>query len=98
LADTDFPSGYWPEGLKLLSSKQWKNTIQGIAVDLDEMIALVRDPVNDLFAPFPWGNGQNLFREAMVLGRAQLLSHRPAHSHQTAVGGSGERLVGFKKR
>jgi len=63
----DFPSGYWPESLKPLSSKQWKETIEGIATDLGEMIALIRDPKNDLFAPFPWGSGQTLFREAIIL-------------------------------
>jgi hypothetical protein len=31
------------------------------------MISLIKDPQNDLFVPFPWGNGQNLFREAIVL-------------------------------
>jgi hypothetical protein len=59
--------GYWPESLKLLSSKQWQDTIEGIAADRGEMIALIRDPKNDLFAPFPWGDGQTLFRGAIIL-------------------------------
>ena len=62
-----FPSGYWPESMKPASPQEWKKTIQGIARDLGEMIALIRDPQNDLFAPFPWGSGQDLFREAIVL-------------------------------
>jgi hypothetical protein len=62
-----YPKGYWPETLKPASPQEWKKTIQGIAKDLGEMIALIKDPRNDLFAPFPWGDGQTLFREAMVL-------------------------------
>ena len=63
----DFPSGYWPESLKPLSSQQWEETIEGIGSDLNEMVDLIRDPKNDLFAPFPWGDGQTLFREAIIL-------------------------------
>jgi hypothetical protein len=35
--------------------------------DLGEMEKLVRNPSNDLFAPFPWGQGQTLLREAMLV-------------------------------
>jgi hypothetical protein len=31
------------------------------------MIALVSNPRSDLDAPFPWGNGQTLLREALLL-------------------------------
>jgi hypothetical protein len=62
-----YPKGYWPASLKPASLTEWKETIEGIATDLGEMIALIRDPKNDLFAPFPWGSGQTLFREAIIL-------------------------------
>ena len=60
-----YPSGYWPESLKPASPDQWAEVVEGIARDLEEMIALIRDPRNDIFAPFPWGAGQTLFRETM---------------------------------
>ena len=63
----EYPGGYWPASLKPASPKQWRSTIQAIVRDLAEMIALVRNPHHDLFMPFPWGDGQNLFREATVL-------------------------------
>jgi hypothetical protein len=31
------------------------------------MIRLVNNPANDLLAPFSWGEGQNLFREALLV-------------------------------
>ena len=62
-----YPQGYWPEFLKPASTQEWKDTIREIARDLGEMIALIKDPHNDLFAPFPWGDGQTLFREAVIL-------------------------------
>lgn len=62
-----YPKGYWPASLKPTSLTAWQDTIEGIRSDLDEMVALIRDPKNDLFAPFPWGDGQTLFREAIIL-------------------------------
>ena len=34
---------------------------------MDEMVELVQDEANDLFTPFPHGNGQNLLREALLV-------------------------------
>ena len=62
-----YPKGYWPASLKSSSPQEWKETIEGITKDLGEMVALIRDSKNDLFAPFPWGSGQTLFREAIIL-------------------------------
>jgi hypothetical protein len=62
-----YPTGYWPASLKPGSQQEWEETIGGIGSDLHEMVALIRDPKSDLFAPFPWGDGQTLFREAIIL-------------------------------
>lgn len=35
--------------------------------DLEAMKALVRDPERDLHQPFPWGDGQTLLREALLV-------------------------------
>ena len=35
--------------------------------DLEEMKRLVQDPDSDLFEPFPWGKGQTLLREALLV-------------------------------
>ena len=62
-----YPKGYWPASMKPGSLTEWQETIEGIESDLGEMVALIKDPKNDLFAPFPWGDGQTLFREAIIL-------------------------------
>lgn len=62
-----YPTGYWPASLKPASRAEWKETLRGIDGDLGEMVALLKNPKNDLFAPFPWGDGQTLFREAIIL-------------------------------
>ena len=73
----DFPSGYWSETMDPPSKNIWDKTIKEIFKDTDEMAALISNPENDLFIPFPWGNGQNLFREAVIL-----LDHNSYHTGQ----------------
>ena len=63
----EYPSGYWPERPNPESEEQWLGTIESFRTDLEDMIDLVKDPRNDLFSPFPYGSGQNLLREAILV-------------------------------
>ena len=62
-----WPEGYWPKSAAPPSAKSWEETVRGIGEDLAEMVKLVKDPANDLLEPFPWGEGQNLLREALLV-------------------------------
>jgi len=62
-----WPEGYWPSSASPSDGKSWKHTVQQVEDDRDQMIRLVNDPANDLLAPFPWGDGQNLLREALLV-------------------------------
>jgi len=44
------------------------------------MIKLVSDPKSDLYTPFPWGDGQSLFREAL-----QVADHNAYHLGELLV-------------
>jgi hypothetical protein len=50
------------------------------------MVKLVLEEDRDLLTPFPWGDGQNLLREAVMLAE-----HNAYHSAQIVVIG---RLLG----
>lgn len=63
----EYPSGYWPQDPGPESEEQWRETIASFQADLRDMIDLVKNPDNDLFAPFPYGSGQNLLREAILI-------------------------------
>jgi hypothetical protein len=63
----NFPDGYWPESPAPPNDGAWAKSVQSIACDLRAMTRLVKNPRADLFAPFPWGDGQTLLREALVL-------------------------------
>ena len=62
-----FPDGYWPAGDLPSTAGSWDETVAAFCRDLQQMQELVSDPERDLLAPFPYGSGQTLFREALVL-------------------------------
>ena len=62
-----FPSGYWPETDAPPEASAWDRSVESFLADLEDMQALVMDPATDLFTPIPWGDGQTVLREALVL-------------------------------
>ncbi len=63
----DFPDGYWPENDAPPDAHAWDAAIDAFRQDADALQALVADPNRDLLAPFPWGDGQTLLREALLV-------------------------------
>jgi hypothetical protein len=62
-----WPEGYWPKSPAPPEAKSWERSVQQVQDDRDQMIRLVSDPANDLLTGFPWGQGQNLLREALLV-------------------------------
>lgn len=62
-----WPSGYWPKEEAPPSASAWTNSVRGFEKDSKAMQSLVADPKSDLYAPFPWGEGQTLLREALLV-------------------------------
>lgn len=62
-----WPEGYWPKETAPADEKTWHNTIKQIKNDLHAFIQLLDDDNNDLYTSFPYGDGQNLFREALLI-------------------------------
>lgn len=63
----DWPDGYWPESDKPAGMKKWKESLDAIERDHHAMVNLIKDENNDLLAPIEHGDGQTLFREAMLI-------------------------------
>ena len=63
----DFPEGYWPKTPGPRADAEWTKSVQSVASDLQAMIGLIVSPHTDLFATLPWGDGQTVLREALVL-------------------------------
>ena len=63
----EWPAGYWPAALVPEHEGAWAKSVRAFRKDLTEFIALIRDPGQDLYKKFPWGSGQTLLREALLI-------------------------------
>jgi hypothetical protein len=64
----DWPEGYWPKELAPADDAAWEQSLAQIQEDQEAFVALLNAPNADLYAPFPHGDGQNLLREALLIG------------------------------
>jgi hypothetical protein len=62
-----WPEGYWPKTEGPPSPAAWNGSVKKFRQDLKAMQDLVKDPKTDLFAKIPWGDGQIVLREALLL-------------------------------
>jgi hypothetical protein len=62
-----WPEGYWPKTGAPPSGEAWSKSVEEFHRDLKAMQDLVKNPKTDLFAKMPWGEGQTILREALLL-------------------------------
>ena len=63
----DWPEGYWPAGPGAEDQGGWAQSVRSFRKDLAEFVNLIRDPERDIYEKFPWGTGQTLLREALLI-------------------------------
>jgi hypothetical protein len=62
-----WPADYWPQSAAPSNAAAWEKSVKSFHDDLEAMKKLVGDPKTDLCAKIPWGEGQTVLREAMLL-------------------------------
>ncbi len=62
-----WPEGYWPAHPAPAKSEDWSESVRAFRDDRATFESLVRDPNRDLSERIPWGDGQTLLREVLVL-------------------------------
>jgi hypothetical protein len=62
-----WPVGYWPASPAPESENRWKASIRSFRKDLAEFEEMILDPTRNLHQKFPWGEGQTLLREALLI-------------------------------
>lgn len=85
-----WPDDYWPKAPAPPNVVAWDKSVKSFHEDLDAMKALVTDPKTDLFAKLPWGEGQTILREALLIA-----DHNSHHLGQLI---DVRRLLGVWKR
>ena len=64
-----WPEGYWPptEAPAPPNAAAWNESIKNYSKDLRSLENLIADSKTDLFARIPWGDGQTILREALLV-------------------------------
>lgn len=62
-----WPEGYWPKTETPPNEQAWNKSLEQFESDLKAMKDLVKSPKTDLFAKIPWGDGQTILREALLV-------------------------------
>ena len=60
-----WPGDYWPKDPAPPNDAAWQHTLDQIRADRQRFEALLQ--TGDLTTPFPWGQGQTLLREALLI-------------------------------
>lgn len=63
----EWPAGYWPQESAPPSRSSWDDSVSSFHADLKAMQKLIADPKTDLYARIPWGTGQTILREALLV-------------------------------
>ncbi len=62
-----WPEGYWPASEAPRDEQAWTASMAAFKKDLRTMGRLVANPKVDLYARIPWGDGQTILREALLV-------------------------------
>jgi hypothetical protein len=62
-----WPEGHWPRTEAPPSPAAWNASIKKFRQDLKATQNLLNNPKTDLFARIPWGDGQTILREALLV-------------------------------
>jgi hypothetical protein len=62
-----WPDGYWPDSEAPPDDKSWKASVAEFTKDLRAMQKLVANKKADLYARLPWGDGQTVLREVLLV-------------------------------
>lgn len=62
-----WPDGYWPKSPEPADDAAWDKSVREFKKDLKVMEDLVRNAKTDLYAKIPWGDGQTILREALLV-------------------------------
>jgi DinB superfamily len=61
-----WPEGYWPKN-EAPGRGEWEKSVRAFKDDLAAIRKLVTSARTDLHAPIPWGEGQTILREALLV-------------------------------
>lgn len=76
----EWPKGYWPAETAPAHPKDWKRSVDQITADRKAFIQLLHKGGEGIYDAFEWGDGQSLFREAILI-----VDHTSYHTGEIIV-------------
>jgi hypothetical protein len=78
--EKEWPKDYWPIPGHKATVSEWNETINNWQKDMEKLVKLVKNPNTDLYIKIPGGNGQNIFREILLVA-----DHNAYHIGEFAI-------------
>ena len=75
-----WPDDYWPEQKAPSRTGDWKKSLEQVAADRKAFIHLLDQAGEGIYTPFSYGDGQSLFREALLI-----VDHTSYHTGEIIV-------------
>ncbi len=75
-----WPDDYWPARDETADAEGWADTLDGFRADFAAIYAIADDPQVELHAPIPWGDGQTILRELLLVA-----DHNAYHLGEFAI-------------
>jgi hypothetical protein len=75
-----FPDDYWPPADAVADADAWERTLAAFRSDFAAICAIADDPQFDLHAHIPWGDGQTILRELLLVA-----DHNAYHLGEFAI-------------
>jgi hypothetical protein len=76
----EWPKGYWPKVKAPGKTDEWRRSIERIAADRKAFVDLLHEAGEKIYDPFPYGDGQSLFREAVLI-----IDHTSYHTGEIII-------------
>jgi hypothetical protein len=65
--EREWPAAFWPKQPRPPDESAWDKCVHDFRADLRRVQELVEDPKTDLFGKIPWGTGQTMLRQALLV-------------------------------
>lgn len=62
-----WPEGYWPGRKAPQDAGEFKRSVEQTVADRKAFIGLLHQAAEEIYTPFPYGDGQNLLLEALLI-------------------------------
>lgn len=65
--EPQWPDDYWPKQDATPTLQMWNSSVRSLQKTIDQFHDLIQSPKTNLYAKIPWGHGQTVLREILLV-------------------------------